>query len=146
MHTLDLPPSQDEIPRTQRSYSAHSIADPYVSGHLIDAFGVRQHVQALWGDSALFDFTPFYDQIDMVFVDGAHTEDYVASDSYHAFQCLAPDGWVVWHDCFTPQVLKVLKRIAHRTTVLHIQDTNLALAMGKPAVDLLDCLNRDGIR
>jgi predicted O-methyltransferase YrrM len=145
VHTLDLPPACPEVPRTQRSYSAHSIADPYVSGHLIDAFEVRQQVQAMWGDSALFDFAPFHDQIDLFFVDGAHTEDYVALDSYHAFQCLASDGWVVWHDCFAPQVLKVLKRIAQRSAVLHIRGTNLALVMGRLTVDLFDHLKRNDI-
>ena len=128
VNTLDLPPDNTEVRRTERSYAAHSIAEPYVSGHLIDKFGVRQQSEALLGDSALFDFTPYRGKIDLFFVDGAHTEDYVASDSSHAFECLGPDGWVLWHDCFTPQVMKVLKQIAQKRKVYQIRGTNLALA------------------
>jgi Methyltransferase domain len=133
VQTLDLPHDK-EVPRTQRSYAAHSIgwSYKYDSGRLIDVFGVRQQVQTLFGDSALFDFAPFRNQIDLFFVDGAHTQDYVALDSYRAFECLAPDGWVVWHDCLEPPVLKALKEIAKAVTVLHLNGTNLALTMGKP--------------
>lgn len=126
--TLDLPLNKSGLPRTRRSYAAHSIAEPYSSGHLIDKFGVRQQTETLFGDSALFDFAPYCGQVDLFFVDGAHTEDYVASDSSHAFECLASDGWVLWHDCFTPQVIKVLKRIAQMGKVYQIRGTNLAVA------------------
>lgn len=137
MHTLDLPHGQNEISRTSRSFSAHSIAEPYVSGHLIDRFSIRARTNAYWGDSAIFDFRPFDSAIDLFFVDGAHTEDYVASDSCRAFECVATDGWVLWHDCFTPQVLKVLKQIAETTKVYQLRGTNLALVMGKPSPGLL---------
>lgn len=131
VYTLDLPHDRKELPRTKRSYTAHSIAEPYTSGYLIDKFGVREQSRALFGDSALFDFQPYHGQIDLFFVDGAHTEDYVALDSCHAFECLAPGGWVLWHDCFTPQVMKVLKQLAETTRVCQIRGTNLALAVGK---------------
>jgi hypothetical protein len=131
LNTLDLPPDHGEIPRTERSYEAHSISVPYVSGHLIDAFGIRGQVQVHWADSAVFDFQPYRDTIDLFFVDGAHTEDYVASDSSRAFQCQVSDGWILWHDCFTPQVMKVLKQIAQTKKIYHIRGTNLALAMGE---------------
>lgn len=134
VHTLDLPHDK-EVPRTQRSYAAHSLgwSYEYESGRLVDLFGVRQQVQALFGDSALFDFAPFRSKIDLFFVDGAHTEDYVAIDSGRAFECLAPDGWVVWHDCLEPHVLNALKEIAKVVNVLHINGTNLALTIGKPS-------------
>ncbi len=134
VHTLDLPHDRKDISRTVRSYAAHSIAGAYSSGHLIDKFDVRKQTEVLFGDSALFDFEPYRRRIDLFFVDGAHTEDYVASDSHRAFECLAPDGWVIWHDCFVPQVMKVLKQIARRTTVLQVLETNLALVVGRPAV------------
>jgi predicted O-methyltransferase YrrM len=131
VNTLDLPHDRRELARTERSYTAHSITEPYVSGHLIDKFGVRQQSKALFGDSVLFDFGPYRDQIDLFFVDGAHTEDYVALDSSHAFECLAPDGWVLWHDCFTPQVMKVLRKVAQTAKLYQIRGTNLAFAAGK---------------
>lgn len=137
VHTLDLPHDRTEIDRTERSYEAHSIDFNYRSGYLIDQFGVRSQTDALFGDSAVFDFKPFTDAIDLFFVDGAHTEDYVAADTYHAFQCLAPDGWVMWHDCLVPQVLRVLKRVAKLVKVLHLSGTNLALVQGKPDAQVI---------
>lgn len=137
VHTLDLPHDRKEIERTARSYSAHSINAEYVSGHLIDVFGVREQTHALFGDSAVFDFSPYWGQVDLFFIDGAHTEDYVLNDSSKAFECLAPDAWVLWHDCFTPQVMKALKRVAEVTRVLQIRGTSLALSMQKPNRPLL---------
>jgi hypothetical protein len=136
MHTLDLPHDQGKISRTERSFAAHSISEAYSSGHLIDEFEIRGRTHAYWGDSAIFDFNPFVGTMDLFFVDGAHTEDYVASDSCHAFDCIAADGWVLWHDCFTPQVFKVLKQIAETTKLYQIRGTNLVLAMSKPSADL----------
>jgi predicted O-methyltransferase YrrM len=56
---------------------------------------IAQHL----GDSARFDFGSFRGQIDLVFVDGAHTYEYVRSDSRNALEMLAPNGVVVWDDC-----------------------------------------------
>ncbi len=142
MHTLDLPHNEDQISRTARSFSAHSIAEPYATGHLIDRFGLLEQTRAYWGDSAIFDFSRFQETIDLFFVDGAHTEDYVAADSYHAFECIAQDGWVLWHDCFTPQVMKVLKQIAENTKLYQILGTNLVLATGKPQPDVISKYRR----
>jgi hypothetical protein len=109
---------------------------------LIDRFGVRPQTDTLFGDSAVYDFQQYRNRIDLFFVDGAHTEDYVASDTYHAFESLTPDGWVIWHDCLVPQVLKVLKKVARLVNVLHISGTNLALAIGKPNPDVLKAISQ----
>lgn len=135
VHTLDLPHGE-VISRTERSFSAHSIAKAYSSGMLIDSFAVRQQTRAYWGDSAIFDFGPFESRMDMFFVDGAHTEDYVARDSCNAFECVAADGWVLWHDCFTPQVLKILREIGQSTKIFQIRGTTLAIATSKPSIHL----------
>jgi predicted O-methyltransferase YrrM len=136
IHTLDLPHNVQDVPRTERSFTAHSIAESYASGYLIDSFATRKQTNACWGDSAIFDFQPFEGTIDLFFVDGAHTEDYVASDSCNAFDSIASDGWVLWHDCFTPQVLKVLKQIGETTTLYQIRGTNLVLIRDKPGAEL----------
>ena len=130
--TLDLPPDRTDIQRTDRSYTAHSIATTYESGHLIARLGAANQVMQVFGDSALFDFAPYHGQIDLFFIDGAHTEDYVATDTLNAFQCLTSEGWVVWHDCLVPQVLAVLKQVAQHVPVKHIQGTNVAFAPQAP--------------
>jgi hypothetical protein len=67
---------------------------------------ITQHL----GDSARFDFSQFRGQIDLVFIDGAHTQEYVRVDSRNALSVLAPGGVVIWDDCnyLCPGVAKVL--------------------------------------
>jgi hypothetical protein len=94
--TLDLgqgPPSL----RPQRDEPPISDAD--VVG---EAFRGTPHDQVItqhFGDSATFDYEPFKGRIDLVFVDGAHTYDYVRADSSTALELLAPGGVIVWDDC-----------------------------------------------
>ena len=63
---------------------------------------IEQHL----GDSATFDFSPFRGTMDLVFVDGAHTIEYVRGDSRTALSVLAPGGTIVWDDChlYHPEV------------------------------------------
>jgi predicted O-methyltransferase YrrM len=56
---------------------------------------VDQH----FGDSATFDFSPFEGRNDLVFVDGAHTADYVEKDTRTALRLVKPGGTIVWDDC-----------------------------------------------
>ena len=57
------------------------------------------HITQHFGDSARFDFSPFHGQIELVFVDGAHTYEYVRSDSRNALAMVASGGVVIWDDC-----------------------------------------------
>jgi predicted O-methyltransferase YrrM len=78
---------------------------------------ITQH----FGDSARFDFGPFREQIDLVFVDGAHTHDYVRSDSRNALGMLAPGGVVVWDDCnyVCPGVSRTLVELRREGLSIH---------------------------
>jgi Methyltransferase domain len=96
------------------------------------AAAIRQHL----GDSARFDFSPFHGEMDLVFVDGAHTAEYVANDSRAAFAMTAGRGVVVWDDChlYHPAVSRILA--AQRDAampILRIAGTRLALLQGEDA-------------
>jgi predicted O-methyltransferase YrrM len=87
---------------------------------------ITQHV----GDSATFDFSPWRGQIDLVFVDGAHTYDYVKSDSEAALSLLSPGGVIVWDDCafVCPGVAKALLELRHRgKEIYRVLGTQLAV-------------------
>jgi len=129
--SLDLPPEKD-VPRTERSFAAQSIKGPYRSGFLIDALGCGPQVERLYGDSALFDFRAYEDSIDLFFIDGSHTAEYVARDSLSAFRAVTATGWILWHDCFVPDVFRILKRVARHHPVYQIAGTTLALSRQKP--------------
>jgi predicted O-methyltransferase YrrM len=95
--TLDLPP---EGPVAVLPLAEH---DPKYIG-----YGARharvpdpaeaERITALHGDSATFDFAPYRGRMDLVFVDGAHSYEYVLRDSETALSLAAPGAAIVWHD------------------------------------------------
>jgi hypothetical protein len=106
VHTLDIPP--DVVPRwglevddVHRASSSNLLyLQLPLSGQIV------QH----WSDSATFAFDRFYDAVDLVYVDGAHSEAYVRSDTEHALRMVSRVGAVVWDDYWrlSPGVVKVL--------------------------------------
>jgi SAM-dependent methyltransferase len=63
----------------------------------------QNHIVQLWGDSAAFDFSPFVGTMDFVFIDGAHSYQYVLQDSRTALRLLRNGrGVILWHDYDTP--------------------------------------------
>lgn len=55
-------------------------------------------IHRLIGDSADFDFGPYSKSIDLFFIDGAHTYEYVKNDTLKALQCCHPGSVIAWHD------------------------------------------------
>jgi predicted O-methyltransferase YrrM len=87
---------------------------------------VHQH----FADSALFDFAPFRGLVDLVFVDGGHTYNYVASDSRNALDMIGSDGVIVWDDCnaLSPGVSRALLELRRGgERVYRIVGTRLAV-------------------
>jgi predicted O-methyltransferase YrrM len=66
--------------------------------------------------------------MDLVFVDGAHTFEYVQNDSQKAWRMLKPGGVVVWHDCRaqTPDVVRFLLQSPYQAA--RVEGTTLAFA------------------
>lgn len=73
----------------------------------------EERITTHFGDSARFDFEPFRGTIDLAFVDGAHTRDYVLNDSRAALAMVRPGGVIVWDDChlYHPGVSRGLARL-----------------------------------
>lgn len=59
---------------------------------------VEAKITRLFGDSATFDFSPWFDAVDLFFIDGAHSYEYVKSDTRKALACCREKGAIVWHD------------------------------------------------
>jgi hypothetical protein len=55
-------------------------------------------ITCLWGDSAAFDYTPYHGQVDLFFIDGAHSYEYVRSDTQNALACCHAGSVIAWHD------------------------------------------------
>jgi predicted O-methyltransferase YrrM len=54
------------------------------------------------GDSRNFNFKPFFDKIDMVYIDGSHEKNNVIIDTYRALHLLNENGCIIWHDYNSP--------------------------------------------
>lgn len=110
VHTLDLP--DEEGPAWQMEISKESerqIAAERGKGALIPA-ELRPRIDFLRRDSAQFDPAPFVGRIDFVFVDGAHSADYVRNDSEKGWAMLRRGGILAWHD-FAPNHREVVQYV-----------------------------------
>ncbi len=97
LFTLDLPPTNRNtaLPTTATD---HKLIDRELGPAAFEDSEVSGKVERLYGDSAAFDFAPWHGDIDLFFVDGAHSYAYVRSDTEAALRCVRPGGVIVWHD------------------------------------------------
>jgi Methyltransferase domain len=87
---------------------------------------VTQH----FADSARFDYAPFHGAMDLVFVDGGHTYEYVRSDSRQALAMARPGATIVWDDCtyISPGVSRALVELQRDGRAIYrIPGTRLAV-------------------
>ncbi len=87
-------------------------------------------ITQLFGDSKAFDETPYVGWADLVFVDGAHAESYVLSDSAKALRIVKPGGLVLWHDYIGPHhapgVFNGLNALLKTLPIRHLRGTTFA--------------------
>ncbi|HKJ91903.1 MAG TPA: class I SAM-dependent methyltransferase [Longimicrobiales bacterium] len=95
--TLDLP-REDRGTRLRTTATDHKLIDRDLGPPLFAGTEAAGKVERLFGDSATFDFSPWHGAVDLFFVDGAHSYDYVRSDTLNALKCVRPGGVVAWHD------------------------------------------------
>lgn len=100
IYTLDLPPDKPVMPKLKTTV----VDDWHIQTHatnrkyLFDGTSVEYKITCLFGDSATFDYTPFEKQVDLFFIDGAHSYEYVRSDTLHALACCHAGSVIAWHD------------------------------------------------
>ena len=99
VYTLDLPRGHTGVTRYPLDPSERVYVEPPPVGLRYTGTDVEHQITPLFGDSATFDFSPFVNRVDFVFVDGSHAYDYVLSDSRRARQLLREGrGVILWHD------------------------------------------------
>jgi hypothetical protein len=99
VYTLDLPRSSIESASSPIHRDEMRYADKPESGDRFRGTAAENRIVQLYGDSGTFDFTPYRGDVDLVFVDGSHTFDYVVNDSLRALQMLRlSGGTILWHD------------------------------------------------
>ena len=130
INTLDIP--QDELEKTTLKLDSGD-------AQLIDKKGFRigqrflnkeasnkiiQHLS----DSARFDYSGFTNKVDMFFVDGAHSYEYVEADTKNAFNTIKDNGIILWHDYSNiSDVADYLNELSKSKTIYRINNTSLAI-------------------
>ena len=85
--TLDIPADAGLALNATISDVATRIANYKANQLIFQGSPVEGKITVLKGDSANFDFSRWYGQIDVFFIDGSHSYEYVKSDTEHALKC-----------------------------------------------------------
>jgi predicted O-methyltransferase YrrM len=98
IYTLDLPPYGKSTLATTAIDGIHIKMHQETKRYVWEGMDIAQKIQTLFGDSATFDYSPFYAKVDLFFIDGAHSYEYVRSDTLNALKCCHPGSVIAWHD------------------------------------------------
>ncbi|MGH7517717.1 MAG: O-methyltransferase [Gemmatimonadales bacterium] len=99
VYSLDLPPDQPQLTLGATVMDVVIAREgAATSTYAFSGREVEAKIRLLHGDSAKFDFSPWHRGVDLFFIDGAHSYEYVRSDSERALECVRPGGVVAWHD------------------------------------------------
>jgi predicted O-methyltransferase YrrM len=114
IHTLDLPSGE----RSRLPILSADEANIAQSGRpLYEGQPAAERIVQHLSDSAAFDYSDFTGRCDLVYVDGAHSAEYLRNDSAAAFEIVAESGIVVWDDYWrrVPTVPEFLDALDLRT-------------------------------
>jgi len=137
VYTLDLP--KEELKRTKLTLAPGdgSFIQKDRSGSRFQGTDVHSRITQLFGDSATFDFSPFYNSVDFVFIDGSHSYQYVLNDSKVALRLLrGGKGVILWHDYAVWEgVTRALNEMFSQTKefqgLRHIEDGSMVCLIAK---------------
>jgi predicted O-methyltransferase YrrM len=146
--TLDLPknellknePPEGKAPKAQAKANLRlrtTLMDDLHSQMEVGEYYFRgtphaDRIQLLFGDSAVFDFSPHHGKVDLFFIDGAHSYDYVRSDTENALRCVRPGGVIAWHDfgrMGLNQVSKYIVELSRKLPIYSVPGGSLAFAV-----------------
>lgn len=129
--TLDLP--AQEIAKTKFRVKTGDLEfiNKNQSGIRFIGTESEKRITQIYTDSAQYDYSQFENRVDLIFIDGSHTYDYVISDTLTAMKLLRnKKGTFIWHDYGWPEVIKALNEFYISGSVFanmkNIQGTSLA--------------------
>jgi len=132
IYTLDLPKEQPHFIQPIPLTTDASFVGKASTGSRFHGTNCERKIFQLFGDSATFDFSPYENEMDFVFIDGAHAYDYTLNDSEKALKLLRNGrGIILWHDYswVWAGVTKALSRLyatdKRFSGIKHIKGTSL---------------------
>ena len=100
VYSLDLPQKPGIKPQLKMTAVDYSHMDSHsaITKYVFQDTSVASKITCLFGDSATFNYTPYAGKVDLFFIDGAHSYEYVRSDTLNALRCCHPGSVIAWHD------------------------------------------------
>jgi predicted O-methyltransferase YrrM len=109
IYTLDLP--SEEIAKTKFRIKTgeKKFINKVISGTQYIGTPYETKITQIYSDSATYDYSRYLNAIDIVFIDGSHTYDYVVNDTNIALNLLRNGkGIILWHDYGWNEVIRAL--------------------------------------
>lgn len=135
VYTLDLPREKLNSTALAIALDDKLFIDKPDSGVRYKRNPLSKKIIQLFGDSAEFDFTPYLNTIDFIFIDASHSYDYVHNDTQIAMKLLRNKrGIILWHDYARVEEWEGLTRALNEfyasdptfKNLRHIRGTSLA--------------------
>ncbi|MEW6381814.1 MAG: class I SAM-dependent methyltransferase [bacterium] len=100
VYTLDLPKNGLNDTALALDVGDKAYINKETSGSRYWGTEFEKKITQFYGDSAKFDFSPFYGKIDFAFVDGSHAYDYVLHDTEEVLKLMneTNQSIILWHD------------------------------------------------
>lgn len=99
VYSLDLPLGTDKGGLGSQYLSSDvELVRQRKVGSFVYELGIDDRYEQLYGDSRTFDVAPYAGTIELAFIDGAHTREYVENDTLKVAAMMADRGLVFWHD------------------------------------------------
>lgn len=130
--TIDLPATDVEKTGLALAGGEQLFVQKEKSGTRFEQRPEGSKITQLHGDTATFDFSPWFGKIDFVFIDASHAYEYVLNDSRIAFKLLRDGkGTIVWHDydewIGVTGALNELRHTAPFAGIQRVEGTTLAV-------------------
>lgn len=136
--TLDL--DERYAGQARQSSGDAALTQVHLAARALDFEGTpaEKKISRLTGDSTTFDFAPWKDSMDLVFIDGGHDLATLQSDTDSALDMARSDApaCIAWHDYGNPECPEVapyLETLAARLDLFHVCDSKLIFWFNAPA-------------
>ncbi len=129
--TVDLPPKLSDPAYSPRSLATERPAEEALGRHFRGT-PESERIEQILMDSRDLSTKPFGEKFDLIFIDGAHSYEFVKTDTENALGLVRDGGYIVWHDYFVfhPDygVRRYLNEFSRSRPIWRLRDSLCAVA------------------
>jgi predicted O-methyltransferase YrrM len=127
IYTIDLPPANRST-RLSLDSGERLLVDSVRVGERFLGTNAERKIRQIFIDSAMYDYSPLRGKIDLIFIDGSHSYEYIQNDTQRALEMCAPHGLILWHDYLMwNDVTDYLNDLSKTLSLRHLRGTSLVI-------------------